>query len=152
MIKTYMHIDYDCGNTFTIVYGCNQMKKYARIVENTVVEVILTDQNIKDLFHKDLVWVEASAEVVEGYSYIDSSFMAPSISKEQSELHERLWRNSELFRADIELNKVQDSDTNSVGSVTDWRLYRKSLRSWPESPDFPDTTKRPAAPDASNQQ
>lgn len=63
--------------------------------------------------------------------------------------NERAWRDSELVRADYELNKVQDSDANSVGSVGVWREYRKLLRAWPQSVDFPDNSKRPVAPDAS---
>lgn len=60
---------------------------------------------------------------------------------------ERVWRNTELNRADIELNKTQDG--MGVGTVTAWREYRCALRRWPESQDFPDSTKRPVAPDAS---
>jgi hypothetical protein len=61
---------------------------------------------------------------------------------------ERIWRDSELFRADLELYKVQDSDPKSTGSVTDWRNYRKLLRVWPENKDFPNKEFRPKAPDA----
>ncbi len=68
------------------------------------------------------------------------------VSAEQSSLLERLWRNAEIQRADIELNKVQDG--MGTGTVSAWREYRCSLRNWPESPDFPDSTKRPVAPDA----
>lgn len=60
---------------------------------------------------------------------------------------EREWRNSELCRADIELNKVQDSDSKAVGTVGQWRDYRKMLRAWPESVNFPDKNFRPRAPD-----
>jgi hypothetical protein len=61
---------------------------------------------------------------------------------------ERFWRNLELCRADIELYKVQDSDSKAKGSVSDWRNYRKMLRGWPESLDFPNKEFRPKAPDA----
>lgn len=64
----------------------------------------------------------------------------------QLETEERTWRNSELDEADIELNKVQDSDAKSVGSVADWRNYRKLLRSWPEHVEFPNKTFRPISP------
>ncbi len=67
-------------------------------------------------------------------------------SVEQVTAVERVWRDSELDRADIELNKVQDG--MGTGTVSAWREYRCSLRNWPESPDFPDSTKRPVAPDA----
>lgn len=57
------------------------------------------------------------------------------------------WRNFELYRADIGLYKAQDSDPKAVGSVSDWRSYRKMLRSWPENKNFPDINFRPIAPD-----
>lgn len=58
---------------------------------------------------------------------------------------ERSWRNNELNRADIELNKVQDG--MGVGSVASWREYRCALRRWPEHEKFPDINFRPVAPD-----
>lgn len=61
-------------------------------------------------------------------------------------LHEREWRDNELARSDRELNKVQDGDAS--GTVSSWREYRTLLRDWPENPNFPDSTKRPIAPDA----
>lgn len=64
------------------------------------------------------------------------------------EVQERVWRDKELLRADIELYKVQDSDPKAVGSVAQWREYRKALRSYPESEGFPNKDKRPVAPDA----
>lgn len=61
---------------------------------------------------------------------------------------ERFWRNLELKRADIELNKVQDSDPKAKGTVSAWREYRKALRDLPEHSLFPDTQARPTAPDS----
>lgn len=60
--------------------------------------------------------------------------------------NEKLWRNTELSRADIELNKVQDGV--GVGSVAAWRQYRIDLRNWPEDKEFPNPAARPVAPDA----
>lgn len=59
---------------------------------------------------------------------------------------ERVWRDNELVRSDRELNKVQDGD--SSGTVSSWREYRTLLRDWPENEFFPDSSKRPVAPDA----
>ncbi len=70
----------------------------------------------------------------------------PEPTPEEIAAAERVWRNSELERADVELNKVQDG--MGTGTVSSWREYRCALRDWPESPDFPDSTKRPVAPDA----
>jgi hypothetical protein len=62
---------------------------------------------------------------------------------------EKFWRDSELCRADIELNKAEDSDDASV--VKGWRDYRKLLRAYPEVKGFPDSGLRPLAPDATTQ-
>lgn len=60
----------------------------------------------------------------------------------------REWRDSELLRSDIGLNKVQDYDNKAVGTVAQWRDYRKALRAWPEHKDFPKKDFRPVPPDA----
>lgn len=60
---------------------------------------------------------------------------------------ERSWRDAELQRSDIELNKVQDSDPKAFGVVADWRVYRKQLRAWPEHQEFPNKQFRPVPPD-----
>lgn len=70
-----------------------------------------------------------------------------SESLEDKAERERGWRNKELSRSDIELNKVQDSDPKAIGTVSQWRDYRKYLRAWPEKPEFPQTAFRPKAPD-----
>lgn len=69
----------------------------------------------------------------------------PAPTPEQLASIERAWRNSELDRADIELNKVQDG--MGTTSVASWREYRCALRNWPENEFFPDSSKRPVAPD-----
>ena len=70
----------------------------------------------------------------------------PAPTPEQLSNTERAWRDVELGRADIELNKVQDGV--GTGTVGAWREYRCALRDWPEHPDFPRADKRPVAPDA----
>ena len=68
----------------------------------------------------------------------------PTPSAEQLADEARLWRDAELTRSDIELNKVQDG--MGVGTVTQWRAYRVALRNWPTTDGWPDSTK-PVAPD-----
>lgn len=66
--------------------------------------------------------------------------------KEVNTHNERAWRNAELDRADTQLKIAEDGD--GVGTVEEWREYRKSLRKWPEDKKFPDSSFRPKAPDA----
>lgn len=128
--------------------------KYARLENSRVVEFFETEGNISEMFHPEMIWVvvNPSEDVEIGDTQSGSSWVKYSPSKEEVIKSERVWRDGELTRADIELNKVQDGDSSAVGSVTDWRTYRKALRSWPESSDFPDNSKRPVAPDAASQQ
>lgn len=58
---------------------------------------------------------------------------------------ERIWRNAELTRADIQLLKVEDG-AKGIGTQKAWREYRNALRDYPVSEFFPHT--RPVAPDA----
>lgn len=69
------------------------------------------------------------------------------ITPEQLIDQEHVWLVKELERAGFELDKVQDSDPNSTGTVGDWRTYRKALRVWHDHKDFPKTEFRPKAPD-----
>lgn len=69
----------------------------------------------------------------------------PAPTPEQLASAERSWRDAELNRADIELNKVQDGMGH--GAVGEWREYRCALRDWPEHASFPDAAHRPVAPD-----
>lgn len=68
----------------------------------------------------------------------------PSIEDLSSD--ERAWRDAELTRADYELNKIADGD--SQGSEDQWKEYRSRLRAWPDHEKFPDSGFRPSAPDA----
>ena len=63
------------------------------------------------------------------------AILHPEPLKEELSAQERTWRDAELAVADTELNKVQDGE--GTGLVSDWREYRKALRSYPEAPDFP---------------
>lgn len=59
---------------------------------------------------------------------------------------ERIWRDRELSRADVEINKVQDGE--GTGTVKAWREYRVALRAYPSKEGFPNIKLRPVAPDA----
>lgn len=76
----------------------------------------------------------------------ENEFVVSKTISRDLESIERSWRNSELQQADMELNKVQDSDPKAIGSVSDWRNYRKLLRAWPENVNFPNKEFRPVSP------
>lgn len=68
------------------------------------------------------------------------------VSRSTEEFNERAWRNLELFKSDMELNKLQDGDAKAFGTVTLWRAYRKLLRNWPQDRNFPSAEFRPQPP------
>lgn len=80
--------------------------------------------------------------------FIDGEFEWSSDVKETTPSEARAWRDSELRRADIEINKIQDSSsTKGSKKLCDWRKYRCNLRDWPASAGFPLDTSRPNPPD-----
>ena len=95
-----------------------------------------------DIYNVPEGWVEVDSAP----SNVSQSWLFPGWSDDlESGESERAWRNSELYRADVELNKSQDGD--GVGTVKAWREYRKSLRAWPDTKGFPSREFRPVAPD-----
>lgn len=56
---------------------------------------------------------------------------------------EREWRNAELAKVDIQVNRRIDADDPSASS---WKGYRVALRDWPDHADFPNSLKRPVSP------
>jgi hypothetical protein len=52
----------------------------------------------------------------------------------EAECEARVWRDGELAKADIEINKLDDEGGNS----SDYRAYRIALREWPQSDAFPE--------------
>lgn len=96
--------------------------------------------------HASLVAGQSADHVIawspKGKPYLDSR----KWTAEELEVSERAWRNSELSRADIEMNKLVDSGAAEV-TMSEWRKYRVALRDWPAMPDFPVANKRPVAPD-----
>lgn len=58
------------------------------------------------------------------------------------------WRIAEMLAIPDEIAKVEDDDPDAIGTVEDWRNYRKALRLWVEGkPGFPFGT-RPISPRA----
>lgn len=108
------------------------MSVYIQIVDGKVVSSFACAQ--------DLDYWPGTVEVGDDDPrYLD--FITP-----KTDVAERLWRNGELVRADEELNKVQDADPKAVGTVAQWREYRRALRNYPETDNFVTCT-RPVSPE-----
>lgn len=80
-------------------------------------------------------------KVKEELTVVDNKGVVSLISPDEAA---RKWRNDELFRADIVINKIEDFEIE--GDSKPWRQYRVALRNWPSTEDFPVT--KPKAPDA----
>ena len=50
------------------------MRNYARIENDLVVELFSTSEDIRNLFHPDMKWVEYTDNVEAGYQYLDETF------------------------------------------------------------------------------
>ena len=74
------------------------------------------------------------------------SVQIPEIDTDQVSI-ENSWILTELERIRNELEKVQDSDPKAVGTVSQWREYRKLIRAWCENEKFPNKDFRPKSPD-----
>ena len=75
----------------------------------------------------------ALEEVAAGEAEIIPFDHAAAATKE-AESEARGWRNGELAKADIEINRLDDEGGNSSG----YRAYRIALREWPQSDAFPE--------------
>lgn len=116
--------------------------KYARIDSGVVVELLETDLDIRELYHPDMLWVPVTDDVEVGYVSTNGTYTPaplPTVTPDEG----RLWRNSELYRADNEIRKHQDSDSSAEGTESNWREYRVALREWPDTSEFPSQESRP---------
>ena len=66
------------------------MKKYARIENGEVLEIIFTDGDIKKMFHPSILIVEAPEEVVFGWLYQDGKFSPPPEPSREKEIQEKI--------------------------------------------------------------
>lgn len=82
-----------------------------------------------------LAWIEDGNVPEPEFSEADALVIASAEARE--------FRDGELSRADIMLNRVQDGE-KGIGTQKAWREYRIALRQWPDTEDFPATP--PVAP------
>jgi hypothetical protein len=105
------------------------MKTYARIQDNTVVELFSTDGDISSMFHPALIWVDVTAEAVapkEGWSYKDGEFSAAPAPS-----NDLLWKQFQMT-AQIAINEsdltILRCYERSVPVPAEWSSYRTALR------------------------
>lgn len=92
--------------------------RYARIEQDVVVEFFVTDDDITQIFHPDLIWVECpSSEITEGWRYKDGAFLPPLPSEEDPR---RYGVQRSGIRAEISIRKNQFRDG---GFYVDGRLW-----------------------------
>jgi hypothetical protein len=89
--------------------------------------------NNKYIPKNNRLYAIALKEVAAGEAEIIPFDHAAAATKE-AENKARGWRNGELAKADIEINKLDDEG----GDSSDYRAYRIALREWPQSDAFPE--------------
>lgn len=81
-----------------------------------------------------------------------TTIAAPGPSKEQLEYVESVFCQNTLLQTDSIVSRHRDevefeeTTTLTTAQYKALQLYRQALRGWSDSKDFPDSTKRPAAP------
>jgi hypothetical protein len=61
---------------------------------------------------------------------------------------ENVWRESEMLRAQKTVTALDYGEEGIPGTQRQWKDYWLALRKWTETnPDFPDSAKRPKAPE-----
>ncbi|MFJ5159433.1 tail fiber assembly protein [Pantoea sp. NPDC088449] len=124
------------------------MARYARINENLVAEIFETDNDISEMFHPDIVWVDVSKlspapEV--GWSYSDSEFSKPVLDYKsinnsiKQELRLSAESNISVLQYAVDLGMATEDESRLL---TSWKKYLVLISrvntegevDWPEQP------------------
>tara|TARA_E500000081_G_scaffold139130_1_gene155099 strand:- start:21 stop:332 length:312 start_codon:yes stop_codon:yes gene_type:complete len=94
----------------------------------------VTKDGVSNNLLGSLAFAQQAYPTSEGYSHEDIS-VEPSAeeTKAEWEAEARDWRNSELVRTDSLFGLTDHPDHSKIVD------YRKALRDWPSTEDFPDT-------------
>lgn len=105
-----------------------------------------------DFNHPELGWIPFGVSAEDTSAHGQRIFEMCSTKKRVKEVEHpglrgsaRTWRDEELKRADVKVEMAADGE-DVIGTEQEWRDYRKLLRRWPETSDFPKVA--PKAPDA----
>lgn len=124
--------------------GIQLMKRYARIENNKVVEFIETDNDISQMFHSDLVWVDIEdQDIYYNYSaqlekdaWVFSKPTEVINNNQSSEFGNRVLQDSLIKEATLKIDVLLDSTNTSIVSDVDkedivllkkWKQYRVAL-------------------------
>lgn len=120
------------------IYGSNMPDDAFQITEETRQELLMAQS--------------AGKQIVTGNENLPIAIDRPGPTPEQKIASERFWRDSQLRATDALVQRHRDEiDGGWPASLTgeqyqQVQAYRMELRGWPAHADFPDSTKRPAAP------
>lgn len=128
---------------------------YARIYENKVAELFETDDDITQMFHPDLIWVDITnldPQPGERWNYVDGVFTPPTLSVRTPEMihgENVLRRDYFLGVAALAIAPLQDAvdldmaTEEEVAALRAWKLYRIAVNRvilsvdsivWPDFP------------------
>ncbi|CAI8793700.1 tail fiber assembly protein [Pseudomonas chlororaphis] len=104
-------------------------------------------------YHAELIQGQSDGQMIaageDGYPVLKDR---PPISPEQIAERERQWRDSQLTETDGVVARHRDEleegveTTLSAAQYAELQSYRRALRQWPESGEFPLIDHRPIAP------
>ncbi|WP_079229385.1 phage tail assembly chaperone [Pseudomonas putida] len=124
---------------------------WARIANGQVMEV--TDINPVDRYHSDLVWEKCTLETMPGWQVVEGGYVPPSVTAEsESNLALRMWRDYQLQSGEWLVMRHRDELAMNISTsltsqqYTELLTYRQSLRDWPASSMFPDSSSKPEPP------
>lgn len=126
------------------------MTMWARVQDGIAVE--LTDVDPEGRFHPSLIWVLCNAQVRPGWVFQGGYFSEPMPSFDELAGVERDWRDRQL--ASLQWLRDRHRDEQDMGRPTTFNAeqfgsllaYMQLLREWPQSVQFPDSSKRPVIP------
>lgn len=124
---------------------------WARIANGRVMEI--TDIDPLDRYHSELVWEKCSIETRPGWNVVEGGFAPPSGTTEGELIQAmRMWRDYQLQTSEWLVMRHRDELAMSINSslssaqYSELLVYRQSLRDWPTSSMFPDSSSRPEPP------
>ncbi|MFD4837643.1 tail fiber assembly protein [Achromobacter sp. NPDC058515] len=132
------------------------MRTYARVSEGLVVELFSTDQEMAELFHPALVWVDVSdlaPKPAEGWSYEGARFLSPPpLGEEAVAAQVDATKSALMSMAASAIAPLQDAVDLGIATeeeaelLRQWKTYRVLLNRAAEQEGYPGEVKWPVSP------